>query len=150
MNKTLSGLFSMLKTAEVKIKKEHQVLMVNKTINFKKQGKPRKKVKFNKGGKKADAPPKKPKVSPKPDIVCYYCKGDGHCKRNCSKYLADLKRGNIKKKVKFDIHVIDVWMSKWRSSMFLNGDIEEELYMVQPKGFVDSIDVDKKLVFTRK
>src|SRR4051812_7416598 len=55
MDKSLSECFSMLKFAEVEIKKEHQVLMVNMTTNFKKQGKPRKKVNFKKGGKKAAA-----------------------------------------------------------------------------------------------
>ncbi|KAK1632147.1 hypothetical protein QYE76_006462 [Lolium multiflorum] len=98
MNKELPELFSMLKTAEVEIKKEHQVLMVNKTTSFKKQGKPKEKGNFKKGGKKVDAPPKKPKAGPKPDTVCYYCKGDGHWKRNCPKYLADLKSGQVKKK----------------------------------------------------
>ena len=38
----------MLKTAEVEIKKEHQVLMVNKTTSFKK-GKKGKKGNFKKG-----------------------------------------------------------------------------------------------------
>src|SRR3954469_12826313 len=36
MNKQLPELFSMLKSTEVEIKKEHQVLMVNKTTKFKK------------------------------------------------------------------------------------------------------------------
>ena len=36
MNKTIPELFTMLKAAKVKIKKEHQVLMVNKTTSFKK------------------------------------------------------------------------------------------------------------------
>ncbi|KAK1615809.1 hypothetical protein QYE76_021326 [Lolium multiflorum] len=65
---------------------------------FQKQGKP-KKGNFKKGGKKAVAPPEKPKAGPKPDTVCYYCKEKGHWKRNCPKYLADLKSGLIKKKV---------------------------------------------------
>ncbi|KAK1630183.1 hypothetical protein QYE76_004498 [Lolium multiflorum] len=96
MNKELPELFSMLKSAEVEIQKEHQVLMVNKTTKFKKQGKPKKDLK--KGGKKAAAHPEKPKGGPKPDIDCYYCNGKGHWKRNCSKYLADLKSGLVKKK----------------------------------------------------
>ncbi|KAK1650018.1 hypothetical protein QYE76_067823 [Lolium multiflorum] len=50
MNKELPELFSMLKSAEVEIKKENQVLMVNKTTSFKKQGKPNK-GNFKKGGK---------------------------------------------------------------------------------------------------
>ncbi|XP_051191133.2 uncharacterized protein [Lolium perenne] len=98
MNKELPELFSMLKSAEVEIKKENQVLMVNKTTSFKKQGKPNNKDNFKKGGKKVVAPPEKPKAGPKPDTVCYYCKEKGHWKRNCSKYLADLKSGLIKKK----------------------------------------------------
>src|SRR5215213_1512617 len=42
MNKELPELFSMMKSAEVEIRKENQVLMVNKTTSFKKQGKPNK------------------------------------------------------------------------------------------------------------
>ncbi|KAK1683071.1 hypothetical protein QYE76_043919 [Lolium multiflorum] len=86
MNKEFPELFGMLKAAEIEIKKEHQVLMVNKTTSFKKQGKS--KGKFKKGGKKAATPPMKPKNGPKPDADCYYCKEKGHWKRNCSKYLA--------------------------------------------------------------
>lgn len=96
MNKELPELFGMLKAAEFEIKKEHQVLMVNKTTSFKKQGKS--KGKFKKGGKKAATPPMKPKNDPKPDAECYYCKEKGHWKCNCSKYLADLKSGLVKKK----------------------------------------------------
>ncbi|KAK1652316.1 hypothetical protein QYE76_070121 [Lolium multiflorum] len=69
MNKELPELFGMLKAAEIEIKKEHQVLMVNKTTSFKKQGKS--KGKFKKGGKKAATPPMKPKNGPKPDAECY-------------------------------------------------------------------------------
>ncbi|KAK1632346.1 hypothetical protein QYE76_006661 [Lolium multiflorum] len=54
----------MLKAAEIEIKKEHQVLMVNKTTSFKKQGKS--KGKNKKSGKKAATPPVKPKSGPKP------------------------------------------------------------------------------------
>ena len=42
MEKTIPELFAMLKAAEVEIKKEHQVLMVNKTTSFKKKGKGKK------------------------------------------------------------------------------------------------------------
>ncbi|KAK1660336.1 hypothetical protein QYE76_048495 [Lolium multiflorum] len=61
MNKELPELFSMLKSAEIEIKKEHQVLMVNKTTSFKKQGKS--KGKNKKSGKKAATPPVKPKTA---------------------------------------------------------------------------------------
>ena len=43
MDKTIPELFVMLKAAEVEIKKEHQVLMVNKTTSFKKKVKGRRK-----------------------------------------------------------------------------------------------------------
>ncbi|KAK1697208.1 hypothetical protein QYE76_013905, partial [Lolium multiflorum] len=119
MNKELPELFSMLKSAEVEIQKEHQVLMVNKTTKFKKQGKPKKDLK--KGGKKAAAPPEKPKGGPKPDTDCYYCNGKGHWKRNCPKYLADLKSGLVKKKKGIsDIHVIDVYLTGSRTSELRN------------------------------
>ena len=42
MDKTILELFAMLKVVEVEIKKEHQVLMVNKTTSFKKKGKGKK------------------------------------------------------------------------------------------------------------
>jgi hypothetical protein len=50
MEKTIPELFAMLKVAEVEIKKEHQVLMVNKTTSFKNKGKG-KKANFKKTGK---------------------------------------------------------------------------------------------------
>ena len=56
-------LFAMLKAAEVEIKKEHQVLMVNKTTSFKKKGK-RKKGNFKKTSKQVATPWKKPKSRP--------------------------------------------------------------------------------------
>ncbi|KAK1601384.1 hypothetical protein QYE76_037226 [Lolium multiflorum] len=119
MNKELPELFAMLKSAEIEIKKEHQVLMVNKTTSFKKQGKS--KGKNKKSGKKAATPPVKPKAGPKPDAECYYCKEKGHWKRNCSKYLADLKSGLVKKKKEgiSDIHVIDVYLTGSRTSTWV-------------------------------
>ena len=68
-------LFMVLKAMKVEIKKEHQVLMVNKTTGFKK-GKSKKGNFMN--GKPVAAPVKKPKVEPKPETKCFYCKGNGH------------------------------------------------------------------------
>ena len=39
MKKTIPELFMMMKSMKVEIKKEHQVLMINKTTSFKKEGK---------------------------------------------------------------------------------------------------------------
>ena len=99
-------LFAMLKSVKVEIKKEHQVLMVNNTTSFKKKGKG-KKGQLKKNGKQVATPGKKPKNGPKPETKCFYCKGNGHWKRNFPKYLADKKDGNMNKGI-FDIHVIDV------------------------------------------
>ena len=65
MEKTIPELFVMLKVAEVEIKKEHQVLMVNKTTSFKKKGKG-KKGNFKKNRKQVAAQGKRPKTGPKP------------------------------------------------------------------------------------
>ena len=72
MDKTIPKLFAMLKAAEVEIKKEHQVLMVNKTTSFKKKGKG-KKGNFKKNGKQVASQVKKPKSGPKPETECFYC-----------------------------------------------------------------------------
>ena len=107
MEKTIPKLFAMLKAAEVEIKKEHQVFMVNKTASFKKKGKG-KKGNFKKNGNKVVAQEKKPMSGPKPKTECFYCKGTGHRKRNCPEYLADKKDGKVKGI--FAIHVIDVYL----------------------------------------
>ena len=70
----------MLKSAEVEVRKEHQVLLINKTTTFKK-GKGKKN--FKKDGKEVDAPGKpvarkKSSNGPKPETECFYCKGSGH------------------------------------------------------------------------
>ena len=76
MTKMTPELFVMLKSAEAEIRKEHQVLMVNKTTSFKKKGK-EKKGNFKKTGNQVAAPVKNPKVGPKPETECFYCKGNG-------------------------------------------------------------------------
>ena len=58
---------------------------------------------------------KKPKSGPKPENKCFYCKGTGHCKRNCPKYLADKKDGKVNKGI-FDIQIIDVYFTNVRSN----------------------------------
>ena len=58
---------------------------------------------------------KKPKSRPKPETECLYCKGTGHWKRNCPKYLADKKDGKVNKGI-FDIHVIDEYFTSFYSN----------------------------------
>ena len=84
MTKTTPELFMMMKSMKVEIKKEHQVLMINKTTSFKKRAKG-KKGNFKKNSKQVAAQVKKPKSRPKPETKCFYCKGTGHWKQNYPK-----------------------------------------------------------------
>ena len=115
MTKTTPKLFMMMKSMKVEIKKEHQVLMVNKTTSFKKKGKGKKKGNFKNNGKQVAAQEKKPKSRPKPKTECFYCKQTGHWKRNCPKYLADKKDGKVNKGI-CNIHVIDMYLTNAHSS----------------------------------
>src|SRR3954471_15689250 len=112
MTKTPSELFAMLKSAEVEIKKGHVVFMVNKTTEFKRSSRRDKGKKGSpkKDGKSIVVPPKAPK--PKPEVDCFYCKGEGHLKRNCPKYLKDKKAGKVAKRDEyiFDIHIVDIFL----------------------------------------
>ena len=95
------------------------MLMVNKTTSFKK-GKGKKN--FKKDYKEVAAPGKsvagkKPKNGPQPETRCFYCKGNGHWKQNCPKYLPDKKVGNAKGIC--DIHVIDVYLNSASSSSWV-------------------------------
>ena len=65
----------MMKSMKVEIKKEHQVLMINKTTSFKERAKG-KKGNFKKNGKQAAAQVKKPKSGSKPETKCFYSKRD--------------------------------------------------------------------------
>ena len=58
---------------------------------------------------------KKPKSGPKPETKCFYCKGTGHWKWNCPRYLADKKDGKVNKGI-FDIHFIDVYFTSVNSN----------------------------------
>ena len=64
MTKTTPELFMMMKSMKVEIKKEHQVLMIDKTTSFKKRAKG-KKGNFKQNGKQVATPMKKTKAGPK-------------------------------------------------------------------------------------
>ena len=67
---------------------------------------------------------KKPKARPKPETECLYCKGNGHWKWDCPRYLADKNDGKVNKGI-FDIHVIDVYFTSVYSnpSVFDTGSV---------------------------
>jgi hypothetical protein len=122
MSKSLSELFAMLKSMEVEIKKEHNVLLVNKTTDFKKFGKSTKGPKGKKpqkDDKHVVGTPREPKV--KLGVNSFYCKGDGHWKRNCLKYLEDKKADKVVAREKdiFDIHVTDIYLTSAHSNMWV-------------------------------
>ena len=79
---------------------------------------------FNMNGKQVAAPVKKPKARPKPETECFYCKGNGHWKWNCPRYLADKKDGKVNKGI-LDIHVIYVYSTSVYSnpSVFDTGSV---------------------------
>ena len=58
---------------------------------------------------------KKTKAGPKPETECLHCKGNGHWKRKCPKYLVDKKDGKVNKGI-FDIQIIDVYFTSVRSN----------------------------------
>lgn len=74
-----------------------------------------------KDGKPVANTSKATRPGPKPGITCFYCKGDGHWKHNCPKYLEDKKAVKFAAKDKhiFDIHVIDVFLASARSNTWL-------------------------------
>ena len=90
------------------------MLMIDKTTSFKKRAKG-KKGNFKYNDKQVVTPAKKPKAGPKPETVCFYCKGNGHRKRKCPEYLVDKKDGKVNKGI-FDIQVIDVHLTSVYSS----------------------------------
>ena len=73
--------------------------MVNKTTSFKKKGKGKERGTSNKNRKQVAAPMKKLKARPKPGTECFYCKGNGHWKWKCPRYLADKKDGKVNKSI---------------------------------------------------
>ena len=56
--------------------------MIDKITSFKKRAKG-KKGNFKQNGKQVFTPVKEPKAGPKPEIECFYCKGNDHWKWNC-------------------------------------------------------------------
>ena len=91
MDKSISELNTMLKTAEWNIKSiRGHVLMVQNRKGFKNKGKGKGKSK-GKGKGKSNSQPK-PKAKAPKEGVYFFFNELGHCKRNCKLYLKDLKK----------------------------------------------------------
>ena len=106
---TIPKLFMMLKSTKVEIKKNIKCWWLTRPLVSRKRAKGRRGTSRRTASKVA-AQVKKPKSGPKPETKCFYCKGTGHWKRNCPKYLADKKDGKVNKGI-FDIHIIDVYFT---------------------------------------
>ncbi|XP_021747912.1 uncharacterized protein LOC110713777 [Chenopodium quinoa] len=93
--KTMNQLHAMLVSAEKQIPKEpkKEVLMIQKGKGFKKKGQ---KASAKRKGKQVAKAAEKPKMTPKPkdasESECFYCKKNGHWKRNFKKYHNFLKK----------------------------------------------------------
>ena len=112
MEKTVSELHGMLKTAEKNLKSNTKdVLMVNKGKGMKRVGKG--KGKATKGLQKPKPKPKpKSKAEPKAkEGICFFCNEPGHWKRNCKLYLDDLKKKKGGETTSSGIHVIELNLS---------------------------------------
>ncbi|PKI65303.1 hypothetical protein CRG98_014341 [Punica granatum] len=86
--------------------------------------------------------------------TCFHCGKDGHWKRNCSRYLASLKanKGNKPSKgfpASRSLPLLMRYGMMDVKTAFLNGYIEEDIFMDQPKGF-ESNDKSKSDVDDRK
>ena len=73
MTKPIPELFVMLKSTKVEVKKEHQVLMIDKTTSFKKRAKG-KKGNFKQNGKQVVTPAKSPKLDQSLKLSAYTAK----------------------------------------------------------------------------
>ena len=107
MTKVIPELFVMLKSTKVEIKKNIKCWWLTRPLVSRKGQ--REEGELQKNGKQVATQVKKPKSVPKPETKCFYCKGTGHWRRNCPKYLVDKKDGKVNKGI-LDIHVIDVYL----------------------------------------
>ena len=112
MSKSLFELHGMLKTAQQelpKLKRNRDVLMVQKGKRFKKSGKGKQNHQVKGKGKVVAS--NVPKKGASPDQQCFYCNGKGHWKRNCPKYLKDMKDGVGPSNTPKGIYMIEICLT---------------------------------------
>ena len=118
MTKMIPELFAMLKSGEGRNQeKSIKCWWLTRPLVSRKRARERKGT-LKSNGKQVSTLVKKPKVGPKPETKCFYCKGTGHWKRNCPKYLADKKDGKVNKGI-FDIQINDVYFTSVPSNPWL-------------------------------
>ena len=100
----------MLKSTKVEIKKEHQVLMIDKTTSFKKKGKGKERETSSRMANKLSLPRRSPKLDQSLKLSAYTAKEMVTGSGKYPEYLVDKKDGKVNKGI-FDIHVIDVYFT---------------------------------------
>ena len=75
MTKTIPELFMMMKSMKVEIKKEHQVLMIDKTTSFKKKGKGKRRGTSRRMASKFSLPERSPSMDPSLKVSASTTKG---------------------------------------------------------------------------
>src|ERR1044071_5913954 len=113
MEKTLAELHQMLKTAEVNIPSKTAPVLVIKEGQVKK---PNTKKMGNQGKRKSVANKK-----PRKDAKCFHCDETGHWKRNCAKYLAELKQAKASGGESSSIYVIEIFAFPSKTWVFDTG-----------------------------
>src|ERR1044071_4061446 len=117
MEKTLAELHQMLKTAEVNIPgKTASVLMIREGQI--KKPKTKKKGYQGKGKGKGKAVANK---KPLKDAKCFHCDETRHWKRNCAKYLAELKQAKASGGESSGIYVIEIFVFSGKTWVFDTG-----------------------------
>ena len=109
ITETIPKLFMMLKSTKVEIKKNIKCWWLTRPLVSRKGQRDRRGT-SRRMTSKLSLPWRNPKLKLKPETKCFYCKGNGHWKWNCPRYLADKKDGKMNKGI-LDIHVIDVYFT---------------------------------------
>ncbi|KAL9241048.1 hypothetical protein vseg_015206 [Gypsophila vaccaria] len=113
MEKSLTELHGMLKTAEknIKLSPKRDFFMMSKGKGVMKpnKGNGKAEARTTKGNGKAVVPKSGGKTKAVDPNTCLYCRWLGHWKKDCPKYQEDLKSGNVA--TTSGIFVIDIHLS---------------------------------------
>ena len=110
MDKLISELHAMLKTAKQNIKKKPgNILMIQKGKGMKKKGQGN--AMAMKSSRPKPKPKPKPKAKPPKEGVCFHCNESGHWKRNYKSYLEDLKKKKSSHTTTSGIYIIEINLS---------------------------------------